>query len=74
LIPTLLIAGLIAGRLWAVPVGAVGWAALLLLTGTIGVDGIALALALGAVNAAAGVAARRALAALVSRARRPARI
>ena len=70
--PTMLIAGLLIGRLWAVPVSAAAWAALLLATHTIGAGGIALALALGSANAAVGVAARRGLAVLISRARRPA--
>lgn len=72
MIPTMLIAGLLIGRPWAVPVGGAAWTALLLGSGTIGAGGVALALGLGAANAAVGVAVRRGSAVLVSRARRPA--
>jgi hypothetical protein len=54
--------GLVIGRWWAVPLGAVVWPALLLATGISG--DIALAAALGAANAAVGVAPRVAISGL----------
>jgi hypothetical protein len=54
----MLLVGLVLGRAWAVPVGAVAWAAVLLFAGTIGVADVPLAAALAGANVAVGVIAR----------------
>jgi hypothetical protein len=64
-IPTILLVGLLAGRCWAIGLGAIGWAGLLLLVGTISVSDAPSAAALGAANIAAGVVAHRAVAAVL---------
>jgi hypothetical protein len=61
-IPTLLLVGLVVGRRWAVLVGAVAWAVVLFVPGTIGVVDLPLAAGLAAANIAVGVLARRVLA------------
>jgi hypothetical protein len=62
-IPTLLVVGFAIGRWWAVPAAVVAWVALLMATGTIGLNAAELAggatFALG--NVAVGVAANRLL-------------
>jgi hypothetical protein len=58
----MLLVGLVAGRRWAIPLGAVGWALTLVIAGTIEVADIPLAAALGAANVAVGVLVRRAIA------------
>jgi hypothetical protein len=70
-IPTLLLVGLVIGRRWAVLVGAVAWAVVLLVPGTIGVADLPLAAGLGAVNVAVGVLARRVLGRALRVGRRP---
>jgi hypothetical protein len=65
MIPTMLLAGLLVGRSWAIGLGALGWAAALLLAGTIGVSDAPFAAALGAANVAVGVVAHRAVAAVL---------
>jgi hypothetical protein len=60
-IPTLLIAGLIAGRGIAIPLGGVTWASALLLAGTIDVAQAPLAALVAAANIATAVVARHAL-------------
>lgn len=61
MIPTLLLAGLIAGQFVAVPLGGLAWASALLLTGTIDVAQSPAAALVAAVNVAAGVLVRHAL-------------
>jgi hypothetical protein len=58
----MLLVGLVVGRRWAIPPGAVGWALTLAIAGTIGVADIPLAAALGGANVAVGVLVRRAVA------------
>ena len=36
MIPTMLLVGLVVGRWWVIPLGALGWAVLLLATGPLG--------------------------------------
>ena len=60
----MLLAGLLIGRGWAVPVGALAWAGLLLVTGTIDPGDLSLAALLGGVNTAVGVVVRQAVARL----------
>ncbi len=56
MIPTLLLAGVIGGRWWLVPLGAIAWTALLLLDGVITLaPQLAGAALLGAINTAVGV-------------------
>ena len=64
MIPTMLLAGLLVGRWWAIGLGAIGWAVLLLLAGTVDVTDAPFAAALGAANVAVGVAARSAASAV----------
>ncbi len=54
----MLLVGLVIGRWWAIPLGAVGWAATVLIAGTIGVDEIPAAAVFGAANVAVGVLVR----------------
>jgi hypothetical protein len=54
----MLLVGLVIGRWWAIPVGALGWAALVVVAVPISAGDIPLAVALGAANAAVGVFAR----------------
>lgn len=54
----MLLVGLAIGRWWAIPLGAAGWAATLLIAGTIGVEEIPAAAAFGAANVAVGVLVR----------------
>jgi hypothetical protein len=61
-IPTMLLLGLVVGRRWAIPLGAVGWAVTVLMAGTIGVADVPVAAALGAANVAVGVLVRWAIA------------
>lgn len=69
MIPTMLLAGLLVGRGWAVPVGALAWGVLLLVTGTIGLADLPLAVLLGGLNTTLGVIVRCALAWPLRRAR-----
>jgi hypothetical protein len=57
----MLVVGLVVGRPWIVPLGAIAWAGLLLASGTIGVADIPAAALLGGVNTAAGAALHWAL-------------
>jgi len=57
----MLLIGLLVGRAWAIPAGALAWAELLLLLGTIGAADIPAAAALGGANVAIGALARRLL-------------
>lgn len=60
MIPTVLIAGLLIGRWWFVPLAAVGWCVLLFLDGDVeGVSGYLGGAALGAVNAVVAVGIRQ---------------
>lgn len=59
MIPTMLVVGLVIGRLWAIPLGGLAWGALLLATGVLGVSGFAFAVVLGGANVAAGVLVHR---------------
>jgi hypothetical protein len=61
-IPTMLLVGLALGRRWAIVAGGVGWGAALLVTGTIGVADVPVAVVLAAANVTVGVWARRVLA------------
>jgi hypothetical protein len=54
----MLLFGLVIGRWWAVPLGAVGWAALVLVAVPDSLGDLPLAAALGAANTAVGVGAR----------------
>jgi hypothetical protein len=54
----MLLIGLVIGRKWAIPVGALGWAALVAASVPISPSDIPLAVALGAANVAVGVFAR----------------
>jgi hypothetical protein len=60
-IPTLLLAGLVVGRWWFIPVAGLAWAVV--------VDASVLAFALGAANTAVGVAVHSAAFLLVRRLR-----
>ena len=55
----MLLVGLVVGRLWAIPLGAVGWALLLLVTGVLAVGDAPLAMFLGGANVAVGIAVQR---------------
>jgi hypothetical protein len=68
-IPTMLIVGLNVGRLWAIPVGALAWAGLVLASSATGVTDVVLAGALGAANVAVGVLVRGAVGRIVRRPR-----
>jgi len=59
MIPTMLLVGLVVGRWWVIPLGALGWAVLLLATGPLGAGEILAAGVLGAANTAIGVLVRR---------------
>ncbi len=61
MIPTLLLAGLVVGRWWFVPIAGVVWAVL--------VDASVAAFALGAANTAVGVAVHRTVVLLLRRLR-----
>ena len=61
-IPTAILSGLIVGRWWIIPLVALAWALLLLLTGTISASQVPEAASLAAVNTAAGVLVHKALA------------
>lgn len=58
----MLLVGALARRGWLIPIGATTWAALLLATGTVGIDGLPLAALLGGANMAIGVLIHRVLA------------
>lgn len=73
MIPTMLLVGLAVGRSWAIPLGGVAWAAILVVAPTrIGVADLPIAAALGAANVAIGVLVRWLVAQTV-RALRPGR-
>jgi hypothetical protein len=57
----MLLVGLIIGRAWVVPLGAVAWAALVLVVGSIDAADLPVAALLGGVNALVGVAVHRVL-------------
>jgi hypothetical protein len=68
--------GLIIGRRWAIPAGAVGWTLLVVLSVPIALGELPAAAALGAANVAVGVLVRMALVSTARpllRIRRPAR-
>jgi len=67
-IPTMLLIGILVGRWWVVPVGGAGWATVLIVSGTLGWGAVPAAVALAAVNAAAGAMVRQLI---VSALRRP---
>ncbi len=52
----MIVAGLVAGRLWAIPLGGVAWAGLVALGGDCGWDCLPFAALLGSANTAVGVA------------------
>jgi hypothetical protein len=58
MIPTMWLAGLAIGRWWAIPVGAIGWTLLVVLSVPIAPGETPAAAALGAANVAVGVFAR----------------
>jgi hypothetical protein len=57
----MLLFGLLIGRWWADPLGAVGWTILVLVAVPISLGDLPLAAALGAANTTVGVSARRRL-------------
>lgn len=61
-IPTMLLVGLVVGRFWAIPLGAVAWGVLLVATGVAGIGDVPFGLLLGAANVAVGVLAHRLIA------------
>lgn len=61
MIPTLLIVGLLTRRLWAIPVGALVWAILLFVLGTVGLAQLPLTASLAGANLAVGVVVHRML-------------
>ena len=65
MIPTVIAAGLIVGRWWAVPAAAIVWPLLLVFVGDCGWDCLPVAAAFGAGNAAGGVALHQLLALVV---------
>jgi hypothetical protein len=67
MIPTMLLFGLVVGRFWAIPVGAVVWA--VLVAATTDSSNLAFAAGLGAANTAVAVAVHRAVAMALSEAR-----
>jgi hypothetical protein len=68
-IPTALLVGLVVGWVWVVPVVGLAWAVLLMVTGTIGAQGIPTAVALGAANAGVGLIVHRGMLRVARRAR-----
>ena len=72
MIPTMVIFGLVAGRWWktALVIGALGWAAILLLEGVITPSQIPGAMMFGLANTAVGVAIHQGVLCLVRRLRR----
>jgi len=70
MIPTLIFAGLLIGRWWAVPAAALAWPALLLIVGGIDVSSVPAAAAIAIPNAAVGVFPRWAFRQLAGYARR----
>lgn len=58
MIPTMLLVGLVVGRWWAMPLGGVCWAMLVVLAVSIAPSDVPLVAALGAANAAVGVLVR----------------
>jgi hypothetical protein len=58
----MLVVGLVLGRVWAIPLGAVGWAGVLLVSATISPVDVPVAAALAAANVAVGVLGRRVVA------------
>jgi hypothetical protein len=59
-IPTMLLVGLLIGRSWAIPVGAVAWGVVLLVTGVVTIGDVPLAAVVGGANTAVGVLVHRA--------------
>lgn len=55
MIPTLILAGLLIGRWWAVPAAAVAWPALLLIVGALDLSSVPAAAAFAILNTAVGV-------------------
>lgn len=72
MIPTMMLFGLIAGRWWktALVIGAVGWAAIVLLDGAITPSQIPAAMMFGLANTAIGVGIHQGILRLVRRLRR----
>jgi len=72
MIPTMMLFGLIAGRWWktALVIGAVGWAAIVLLDGAITPSQIPAAMMFGPANTAIGVGIHQGILRLVRRLRR----
>jgi hypothetical protein len=71
MVPTMILVGLVVGRLWAIPVGGAVWGAVVLAGSPTGVGSFVLAVALGAANVAAGVLVHRAVARLTRQPLRP---
>jgi hypothetical protein len=69
-IPTILIPSFLVGRWWTIPVAAILWTVLLLVTSTIGVADIPAAAGFAAANATVGVVVHQALRTLFRQARR----
>lgn len=63
----MILLGLVAGRLWAIPLGALAWGLLLVSDHTLGAGGLPSALVLGATNVAVGVIAHRLVARVLGR-------
>jgi hypothetical protein len=60
MIPTMLLIGLVVGRVWAIPAGATIWAVVILSGTAHGTDNVAIAALLGAANTAVGVVVHQA--------------
>jgi hypothetical protein len=58
----MVLVGLVVGRWWAVPLGGLAWAVLVLLAVHMPIGDVPVAAALGAANVAVGVVARQAAA------------
>lgn len=71
----MIVFGLVTGYCWkfALPAAAIGWSALLLVTGVISADQIPVAALLGLANAAVGVAVIQAVLLIVRRSSLPLR-
>jgi hypothetical protein len=64
-IPTAILFGLTLGRWWAVPVGGVAWAALVMSVGEVNIALAPATVVIGTANALVGLAIRRSFARLV---------
>lgn len=66
-IPTAIVAGIVVGRWWAIPVIAVAWTMWLLIDGICSGECSGGAFVIGAANAALGVGVHRGIRALITR-------